>query len=137
MKLKILFLCTHNSARSQMAEGLVNHFLKERYIAESAGSQPTKINPLVIKVMKEIGVDISHQQAKHASQFTEQSFDYVVTVCDNAKESCPFFPYASHFIHRNFQDPSQVEGTEEKKLEAFRKIRDEINKWIKGPNFLS
>ncbi|MFP4081983.1 MAG: arsenate reductase ArsC [Candidatus Aminicenantes bacterium] len=129
-KKKILFICTHNSARSQMAEGILKKLYGNRYEVYSAGTQPSSVNPLAIKVMKEIGIDISTQHSKNVGEFLERKFDYVVTVCDRAKEGCPFFPGAKHSIHKGFQDPSAVRGTEQEKLIVFRKVRDEIRNWI-------
>ena len=130
MKKKILFVCTHNSARSQMAEGLLNNICGNTYGAYSAGSAPTRINPLSIEALKEIGIDISSHYSKSTEDFVNMQFDYVITVCDNAKETCPFFPGAKNYIHKRFEDPSSVEGTDEDKLNAFRKSRDEIKGWI-------
>ena len=130
MKKKILFVCTHNSARSQLAEGLVNNLCSNEYLAFSAGSAPTKVNPFAIEVLKEIGVDIQEHFSKNILHFEGQYFDYVVTVCNNAKESCPFFPGAEKYIHKSFQDPSSVVGSYEDKINAFRKSRDEIKEWI-------
>lgn len=127
---KILFVCTHNSARSQLAEGLVNKLCSNKYIAFSAGSAPTKVNPFAIEVLREIGVDIQEHFSKNILHFEGQYFDYVITVCDNAKESCPFFPGAEEYIHKSFQDPSSVVGSYEDKINAFRKSRDEIKEWI-------
>lgn len=129
-KKKILFICTHNSARSQMAEGLVNFYLKEKFIAFSAGTKPTKVNPYAIKVMEEIGIDISNHRSKSVLEFKGEKFDYVVTVCDSAKENCPFFPGAKEYLHNSFEDPSSFEGTEEEKLNKFREIRDKIKEYI-------
>lgn len=129
-KKKILFICTHNSARSQIAEGLMNHFLKESYEAYSAGTKPTKVSPYAIKVMAEIGIDISNHRSKSVLEFKGEKFDYVVTVCDSAKENCPFFPGAKEYLHKSFEDPSSFEGTEEEKLSKFRSVRDEIKNFI-------
>ncbi|ACI19105.1 arsenate reductase ArsC [Dictyoglomus thermophilum] len=131
-KKKILFVCTHNSARSQMAEGIVNALYGDEYEAYSAGTEPRGVNPLAIEVLKEIGIDISHHRSKSIEEFKGQEFDYVVTVCDNAKENCPFFPGGKKYIHRGFMDPASVEGSYEEKLYAFRKVRDEIMDWIKS-----
>lgn len=120
-KKNVLFLCTHNAARSQMAEGLLRKSYGQRYIAQSAGIYPTQVHPLAIQVMKEIGIDISHHRSKSIDEFRGSSFDVVVTVCDHAKESCPFFP-GKNVLHQGFYDP--------RSLEEFRKIRDEIQQWI-------
>lgn len=126
----VLFICTHNSARSQMAEGLVNSLYSKVLMAESAGTTPSKIHPLAIKVMTELGIDISHHRSKHLDEFEGREFDYVVMVCSNAAEACPFFPGGREQIHHGFDDPVGVEGNEKRRLEAFRKSRNEINKWI-------
>lgn len=112
-----------------MAEALLNHLCGSDYQAESAGVQKTEVHPLAINVMDEIDIDISTQSSKLIEQFREIQFDIVVTVCDNAKETCPFFP-GKQVIHQSFQDPSQVTGSEEQKLCSFRKTRDEIKDWI-------
>lgn len=129
MKKRVLFVCTHNSARSQMAEGLLNNIYPERFQAYSAGTIATRVNPFAIKAMKEIGIDISSHRSKSIEEFRGEIFDYVVTVCDHANETCPFFPGKVH-IHKNFIDPSNTKGTEKEVLEAFRKTRDEIKDWI-------
>lgn len=127
---KILFICTHNSARSQMAEGFVNSLLSAKFKAYSAGTEPREVNPYAIKVMKEVGIDISKQRAKSIYEFKGEKFDFAVTVCDHAKETCPFFPGAREYIHKGFEDPSSFEGTKEEKIKKFREIRDEIKDWI-------
>ncbi len=129
-KERLLFVCTHNSARSQMAEGLMNADHSDGYEAQSGGTEPTQVNPYAIRAMSEIGIDISHHTSKSVDQFLDQDLDYVVTVCDQANEACPFFPGGKNRIHKGFEDPSAVEGTETEKLEAFRRIRDEIRDWI-------
>jgi len=125
----ILFICTHNSSRSQMAEGFIKALYSDKYKAYSAGTTPSSVNPYAIRVMKEIGIDISNQRSKSINEFRGEIFDYVVTVCDNARETCPFFP-GKKVIHRGFQDPASVEGREEEKIAIFRKVRDEIKHWI-------
>ncbi|WP_455278153.1 arsenate reductase ArsC [[Eubacterium] cellulosolvens] len=130
MKKKILFICTHNSARSQMAEGLIKSQYGEQFEVYSAGIKPTKVSPYAIKAMSEIGIDISKHQSKSVNSFEGIEFDYVITVCDQAKESCPFFPGAKLFIHKSFEDPSSLEGTEEEIMENFRKAREQIREWI-------
>lgn len=129
-KQKVLFICTHNSARSQMAEGLLRSLYGEKYEAWSAGTHPSLVHPLAVSVMKEIKIDISGQRSKSVDEFIGKEMDYVVTVCDSAKESCPFFPYGKHFLHQSFSNPSAFQGTEEEKLAFFRKVRDEIREWI-------
>lgn len=126
----ILFICTHNSARSQMAEGLVNSLYSRVLRARSAGTSPSKVNPLAIRVMAEMDIDISKQRSKGLQEFEGQEFDYVVMVCSNAAETCPFFPGGKEQIHHAFDDPAAVEGSEEERLLAFRKSRNEINRWI-------
>jgi len=130
-KKRVLFICTHNSARSQMAEGIMNALYGNKFQSFSAGTNPSKVNPLAIEVLKEIGIDISHHRSKSIDEFKGETFDYVVTVCDNAKENCPYFPGGKKYVHRGFMDPASVEGTYEEKLSAFRKVRDEILNWIK------
>lgn len=129
MKKTVLFLCTHNSARSQIAEGLVNMIFNHQWTAYSAGTQKTTVNPLAIKVLAEIGINISHHTSKSLDAFKGQVFDLAVTVCDNAKETCPYFP-GEKVIHLSFKDPTEVQGTNMDKLAAFRRTRDEIEKWL-------
>ncbi len=126
---KILFICTHNSARSQLAEALMNNFYSKKYKAYSAGTEKTSINPYVVKVLSEINIDTSNQRSKTISEFKGCQFDYVVTVCDNAKETCPFFP-GEIIIHKSFPDPSKFEGSDEEKLKQTREVRDAIKKWL-------
>ncbi len=128
-KQTVLFLCTHNSARSQMAEGLLNTFFKSKYHAFSAGITPKEVNPYAIEVMKEIGIDISDNRSKSIEEFRDMTFDFVVTVCNNAKESCPFFP-GKKILHKSFENPSIFNGEIEETLAIFRKVRDEIKQWI-------
>jgi arsenate reductase (thioredoxin) len=128
MKKRILILCTGNSARSQMAEGLLRHDAGDRFEVESAGTRPGHVRPEAIAVMKELGIDISGHRSKHVQEFEHQSFDYVLTVCDNAKETCPVFPGHSNRIHKGFEDPAAIQGTEEERLAFFRRVRDEIRK---------
>jgi arsenate reductase len=127
---KVLFICFHNSARSQMAEGMLDFFAGERYKARSAGTEPSSINPMAIRVMREIGIDISGHRAKGLDEFAGSKFDLVVTVCDAAKEACPFFPGARELMHRSFADPSGAQGTESERLEVFRLVRDQIREWL-------
>jgi len=128
---RTLFICTHNSARSQIAEGILNHLYPLKYRAFSAGTEKTSVNPLAIKVMKEIGIDISNQSSKLLDSFINEEWDYIITVCDNANETCPVFPGGKNRLHKSFKDPSSYQGTIEEKTEFFRKIRDEIYIWIK------
>ena len=125
-KPRVLFLCTHNSARSQMAEGMLRHLARDRFEAHSAGTQATFIRPLAIQVMAELGIDISGQESKTLGRYLEEPFDYVVTVCDEANEACPVFPGAKRRLHWSLEDPSRVTGSEEKRLEVFRSVRDKI-----------
>lgn len=129
-KKRVLFVCTHNSSRSQMAEGFLRNVYGERYEVHSAGIEPGQINPLVFRVMSEIGIDTSKHHAKSVNKFLEETFDIVVTVCDDAKESCPQFTGGEKIIHHNFQDPSSIQGTEEEILQRFRTVRDQIKAWI-------
>jgi arsenate reductase len=125
-KARVLFLCTHNSARSQMAEGLLRQLAGERFEAMSAGTEATHVRPLAIKAMQEIGVDISHQESKTLDRYLDDPFDHVITVCDDANEACPFFPGAQSRLHWSFEDPSRAEGSEEVRLAVFRRVRDGI-----------
>jgi arsenate reductase len=125
--LRVLFLCTHNSSRSQMAEGLLRARGGAAYQVFSAGTEPRVVHPLAIQAMREIGIDISHQTAKGIEAFTSAPpMDLVVTVCDEAAEACPFFPNARRQVHWGFPDPSQAQGSEEERLAVFRHIRDHI-----------
>lgn len=127
-KQRVIFICTHNSSRSQMAEGLLRHLAGERYEVFSAGTQATRVNPLAIKAMAEKGIDISQHTSDHIDNYMGLEFDYVVTVCDNANESCPYFPANKTKWHWSFEDPSAATGTEEERLAKFRAIRDQIEK---------
>ena len=125
-KIRVLILCTGNSARSQMAEGLLRHEGGERFEVHSAGTVPSFVRPQAIEVMREIGMDISGHRSKSVDEFAGQEFDYVITVCDNAKENCPVFPGKTKRIHWSFDDPAEALGTEEEKLAVFRRVRNEI-----------
>lgn len=146
-KMKVLFLCEHNSARSQMAEGLLRNLYHEKYEVFSAGSTPTKVNPLAIRVMAEIGIDISKHVSKSIEEFRNKDIDLVVSVCrSSAKLTCSLcsspivmgrpeivntsIPSAKHYLHHGFDDPSEVEGSDDEKIMAFRRIRDDIKRWI-------
>jgi arsenate reductase len=129
-KKRVLILCTGNSARSQMAEGLLRHDAGERFEVFSAGTKPSQVRPEAILAMRELGIDISGQRSKSVDEFAGQQFDYVLTVCDNAKESCPIFPDQTITIHRNFEDPAAVQGSGEERLAAFQRIRDEIREYL-------
>jgi len=131
-KKRVLVLCTGNSARSQMGEGLFRHEGRGLYEVSSAGTKPTHVRPEAIAVMKELGIDISGHRSKSVNDFDGQSFDYVVTVCDNARDSCPIFPGAVQRIHWSFEDPAAVEGSETERLAAFRRIRDQIHERVKA-----
>jgi arsenate reductase len=126
MKKRVLFLCTHNSARSQMAEGLLRDMAGERFDSFSAGTEQTRVHPLALHAMGDAGIDISHHRSKTLEQFLGEKFDYVITVCDRANESCPVFHGAAQRLHWSFEDPSAAVGTEEEQLEVFGGIRDEI-----------
>jgi len=125
----VLFLCTHNSSRSQIAEGLLNNLYACMYSAYSAGVSPSKVNPYAVEVMKEIGIDLSKHTSKNINEFKEKNFDYVVTVCDNIKENCPFLP-GKKTIHKGFKDPSNFKGNIEETLNIFRDLRDEIKEYL-------
>ena len=129
-KKSVLFVCTHNAVRSQMAEALLNNSYGDRYSAFSAGSDPTQIDPLVITVMKEVGIDVSNSKSKGFNVFQDCHFDYVVTVCDQAKESCPYFPGGNLHLHKGFSDPSKFQGWQEDVIKEYRRTRDEIKNWI-------
>lgn len=129
-KKRVLILCTGNSARSQMAEGLLRHDAGDRFTVESAGTKPSAVRLEAITVMKEVGIDITSHRSKHVDEFAGQDFDYVVSVCDNAKESCPVFFGTTTRLHHSFTDPAAVEGSEEKRLEEFRRVRDELRSYL-------
>ena len=128
-KKSVLFVCSYNSCRSQMAEGLLNALYGDKYQAFSAGIKKTSVSPYAFEVMKEIGIDLSKHYSKEINEFKDKTFDYVVTVCDNAKEACPFFP-GKKVIHKSFEDPANYEGDIEYILTVYRKTRDEIKDWI-------
>jgi len=127
---KVLFICTHNSARSQMAEGLMRTLYPDRYEPWSAGTEPSGVNPYAVKVMAEIGIDISLHGSKSLDDFLDMKFDYVVTVCDHAKQICPFFPGGKESMHKGFEDPAAFKGSEDEKIAIFRRVRDKIRDWI-------
>jgi arsenate reductase len=127
---KVLFLCTHNSARSQMAEGLLNSLFGDEYEGFSAGLEPSGVHHYAVRAMHEIGIDISGYYSKSIDRFIDNFYDYVITVCDNAKEACPYFPHGQAILHKGFDDPASVSGTEDEKLGVFRKSRDEIKEWL-------
>ena len=123
---RALFICTHNSARSQMAEALLRARHGDRFEAFSAGTEASRVHPLAIESMAELGIDVSHQQSTTLDTFGGERFDYAVTVCDQAREACPFFAGAAQQLHWSLPDPSQAEGSHEERLDAFRTVRDEI-----------
>ena len=129
-KLRILFLCTGNSCRSQIAEGWARHLKGDVIEAYSAGIRPIGVNPRAIKVMTEAGVDITGQTSNHLQEFDDVDFDYVITLCDHAREHCPVFPGRTKMIHHSFEDPYCADGSEEEILDVFRKTRDEIRAFI-------
>lgn len=129
---RVLFVCTHNSARSQMAEGWLRHLAGDRFEAHSAGTEATLVRPLAIRVMAEAGVDISAQRSKRLDEYLGQPFDYVVTVCDQAAEACPLFPGGGQRLHWSLPDPSKATGTPEEQLAAYRQVRDELRRRIEA-----
>lgn len=146
-RVRVLFLCTHNSARSQIAEGILRYLYGEKYEVFSAGASPMRVNPFAIKVMAEIGIDISKQRSKSIDEFRDKDVDFVVSVCtSSARIACPFcsspitggrpeivnetLPGAKRYLQHGFSDPSEVEGSDEEKIAAFRRTRDDIRKWI-------
>ena len=128
---RVLILCTGNAARSQMAEGLLRRYGGAAFEVASAGTKPSHVRPEAIAVMAEIGIDISGQRSKSVDEFAGQAFDYVITVCDNAKESCPVFPAATKRIHWSLEDPAAVQGSEEKRLAEFRRIRGQLRSLLR------
>lgn len=128
---RVLFLCTHNSARSQMAEGLLRAWGGPRFEAHSAGVVATEVRPLAIRAMDEIGIDIRGQSSKSLDAYAGQPFDAAITVCDDAREACPFFPGAERQLHWSFDDPSAATGTDADRLAVYRRVRDEIGERIR------
>ncbi len=128
--MKILFLCTANSCRSQMAEGWARALKADSIEAWSAGIDPGEVNPMAVKVMKEAGVDISGQKSKHVESLMHIPFDVVITLCGDARDTCPIFPGDAKVVHRGFEDPAQAEGSEEEILSFFRRVRDEIRDFV-------
>ena len=125
-KPKVLFLCTGNSARSQMAEGYLRHAAGDRYEAMSAGIEPKGLNPLAVEAMAEIGIDISRQHSKDVGIFLGEYIPYIITVCEHAREKCPIFPRTYKFLHWSFDDPAQAVGTHDERLAVFRRVRDQL-----------
>ncbi len=131
MRKQVLFLCTGNSARSQMAEGLVNHHLGDRWQAHSAGIMPAgTVHPLAVQVMSERGIDISRQHSKPVADFQGKAFDLVVTVCDDAAENCPAWLGGGRKVHVGFEDPAQATGSDEERLAVFRRVRDDMRQQL-------
>src|SRR2546425_478276 len=130
-KKRVLILCTGNSARSQMAEGLLRHDAGDRFEVASAGTRPSSVRPEAIAVMRELGINISGHRSKHLNEFEGQQFEYIITVCDNARESCPVFFGAAQALHKNFEDPAAFTGPSEERLAVFRRVRDEIRAYMK------
>lgn len=131
-KVRVLFLCTHNSARSQMAEGLLRHLASDRFEAFSAGTEATRVRPEAVSAMGDLGIDISGQESKTLDRYLEDTFDYVVTVCDEANEACPFFAGAKERLHWSLPDPSATEGPAEERLAVFRSVRDRLRDSIQN-----
>ncbi|MGA3127430.1 MAG: arsenate reductase ArsC [Candidatus Korobacteraceae bacterium] len=129
-KKRVLILCTGNSARSQMAEGLLRHDAGERFEVESAGTKPSAVRPEAIAAMRELGVDISGHRSKSVEEFAGLKFDCVITVCDSARESCPVFFGSAKRLHKSFEDPAAVQGSEEERLAAFRRVRDQLRVYL-------
>ena len=128
---RILVLCTGNSCRSQIAEGYLKHLAGDKAEIYSAGIETHGVNPKAVEIMKEDGIDISHQASNNVNEYRNINFDFVITVCDNAKENCPVFPSTAKKFHQNFIDPAKATGTQEEIKEAFRKVRDEIKNYCK------
>ena len=129
-KQRVLFLCTHNSARSQMAEGFLRSLAGDRFEVASAGTEVTRVHSFARRVMAEVGIDLSGHTSKIVDQFVEQPWDYVITVCDAANEACPVFPRTANRLHWSFEDPSQATGSDDQRLEIFRRVRDRIEHCI-------
>ena len=131
-KKRVLILCTGNSARSQMAEGILRSIAGDRFDVASAGVAPSRVRPEAVEAMRDIGVDISTHRSKSVDEFLEEPFDYVITVCDNANESCPIFPGNVERIHWSFDDPAAYDGTDAEKLSEFIRVRDQIRERIRA-----
>src|ERR1700739_429366 len=130
-KKRVLILCTGNSARSQMAEGLLRHDAGAKFEVESGGTKPSFVRPEAIAVMQEIGIDIREHHSKQVDEFSGQAFEYVITVCDNARESCPVFFGDAQKMHPSFQDPTAVVGSENERLDQFRRVRDQLREYLR------
>ncbi len=129
-KKRVLFICTHNAGRSQIAEAWLRHLFGDRYEAYSGGVEPGQLNPYVVKSMKELGLDLWGHRSKHIDEFQGREFDQVVTVCDNAADTCPFFPGGKEYLHQSFPDPAGFTGSKEEVLGQVGQVRDEIMEWI-------
>jgi len=129
-KKRVLILCTGNSARSQMAEGLLRHDAGDRFEVESAGTKPSSVRPEAIAALRELGIDISGHRSKSVAEFEGQPFDYVITVCDSAREACPVFFAAATKLHHSFDDPAALTGSEEERLALYRRVRDELRSYL-------
>jgi arsenate reductase len=129
-KKRVLILCTGNSARSQMAEGLLRHDAGERFEVESAGTKPSSVRPEAIAAMRDLGIDIGRHRSKSVEEFDGQHFDYVITVCDSAREHCPVFFGAAERLHHSFDDPAALDGSAEERLALFRRVRDELRTYL-------
>ena len=127
---RVLFICTHNSARSQMAEGLVNHDLAGKVQALSAGTDPSAVHPMAVAVMRELGIDISRHRSKSLDEFGDEKFDFVITLCDHAADTCPVFFGGTKRLHMGFEDPAAAGGSEAERLFTFRKVRDQIREKV-------
>ena len=127
----VLILCTGNSARSQMAEGLLKHICGDRFDIHSAGTRPIGVSPEAVEVLGEVGIDISRNVSKSVDSFVGREFDYVLTVCDNARENCPYFPARTKLIHHAFEDPWFAEGGHEQRVAAYRRVRDQVDRYLK------
>src|SRR5713226_5727691 len=130
-KQRVLFVCTGNSCSSQMAEGFLRELAGNQFKAASTGTSPTRVNPLAVRAMAEVGVDITEQRSKSVEEMTGERFDYVITVCDRAREACPVFPGRANRLHWSFDDPGEAEGSEQERLEVFRRTRNDIAASIK------
>ena len=128
---QVLFLCTGNSCRSQMAEGWLRHYAGDRANVFSAGTKPAGLNPMAVAVMRDVGIDISGQRSMHLDELAKEDFLFVITVCDEAREACPVFPVALYQLHWSFDDPAEATGSEEEKLAVFRRVRDEIAEQVR------
>jgi arsenate reductase len=132
-KKRVLILCTGNSARSQMAEGLLRHDAGDRFEVFSAGVDPAaRVRPEAVAVMRELGIDLSQHRPKHVDEFAGKTFDYVLTVCDHAHETCPVFPGRTKMVHQSFRDPAAFHGPETERMSLFREVRDQIREYLKN-----